>query len=132
MNLDWRAAIGVALVLGLAFWLASALEDGSSTSQRVVLAPIAPVGRVVHRTVYAGNGTKEIGTVTVTAPATIHWTCSRCAFFSLTSMPSGTSFIAISSTRASGTSAVDPGTYQAVRVISNGDWTVRITAHGSP
>jgi hypothetical protein len=77
---------------------------------------------------FSGNGTKEIGSITVSQPSSIQWTCSRCAAFAFTSGLSGTQAIDVGSNASSGTSAVDPGTYPDARVISNGDWTIRITS----
>ena len=77
---------------------------------------------------YQGNGIKNVGTITVGSPSTIQWACQGCATFTLTSGYNGTSAISISSTAGSGTSAVDPGTYNDVQVISNGNWAFRIVS----
>lgn len=75
---------------------------------------------------YHGNGIESLGTITVHAPSKLDWTCNGCATFTVTSGLSGDNAIAISSTSASGSSSVDPGTYPDVQVISTGDWAFRI------
>jgi hypothetical protein len=76
----------------------------------------------------SGNGTKNLGTITVGHPTIVEWTRSGCAAFAFTSGLSGTHVIDIGSTDAAGYSVVDPGTYPDGQVISNGDWTITFVA----
>ena len=76
---------------------------------------------------FSGNGSTNLGTITISTPSTIQWACQGCAAFGMASDPSGGSnIIALNSQATSGTSAVDPGTYTNVRVVSNGNWAIRI------
>lgn len=79
--------------------------------------------------VYSGQGTKNVGTITVSAPSTLQWVCDGCGAFSVTSNidPNASTVIAVSSQASKGTTAVDPGTYNDVQVISDGSWAFRIT-----
>lgn len=75
---------------------------------------------------FSGNGTKSLGTIRVTSPSVIQWTCSGCAEFAFISEAIGTHVINVGSKAASGTSSLDPGTYPDAQVISDGSWTIRI------
>jgi hypothetical protein len=84
---------------------------------------------------FRGAGTENLGTITVTSPSTLEWTCRGCLVFGVngaTSDYAGTIGIA-SSNRSSGVTAVEPGTYKSVNVIadegeSNAGWSISI--HG--
>lgn len=98
----------------------TATETVTQTSSPA--APAAPRGHS-----FSGNGTEELGTVTVHAPSTITWHCDGCAAFALTSHVTGTEAINVGSSASGGTSHVDPGTYPDTQVISNGSWSVVIS-----
>lgn len=75
---------------------------------------------------FSGNGTKSLGTINVPTASTLEWTCSRCITFGVNNNPSDSGTISIGSNAASGSSAVDAGTYHDVQVISDGNWTIKI------
>ncbi len=76
---------------------------------------------------YEGNGTKSLGRITVSQPSTIHWHSSG-SFFGMTALSTGKDKdIAVSSQSSSGESAVEPGTYEEVSVIGEGDWGITIS-----
>jgi hypothetical protein len=76
---------------------------------------------------YSGDGTKNLGTVTISQPSTLHWTAGG-GFFGITGATSGYEHtIAISSQASSGESAVEPGTYKEVNVLGQGGWSITIS-----
>jgi hypothetical protein len=80
---------------------------------------------------FSGNGSTNLGTVTVTAPSTISWTCGGCTTFAMSSFDEATDTdIAIDSQASSGTSAVSPGSYPNVSVVSGGTFSINITPGG--
>lgn len=79
---------------------------------------------------YAGNGTKSLGTVTVSEPSVIHWHASGGFFAILGETRPSEHSIAIASRAAGGESAVEPGTYHEVSVDAFGEWGFTITSQG--
>jgi hypothetical protein len=71
---------------------------------------------------YSGNGGKNLGTITVSSSSTLHWTNDG-ALIQINDDGHG---IAVSSEAQSGTTAVEPGTYENVHVNASGDWTITI------
>lgn len=118
-----------AAVIGLAGCGAGATTTvvQQTTITRTVTASISAPRRLAGPgQTYTGNGTKTIGTITISRPSTIEWSCTGCAAFAFTSHLSGTSAIDVGSKASSGTSAIDPGRYPDAQVISDGDWRIRI------
>jgi hypothetical protein len=88
---------------------------------------------------FKGNGTKNLGTISVAYNGTITWTndaptptanSTMITLFSIIGAPAtaNSPSIIIQSQASSGTSAVSAGVYQNVQVASAGSWTIRITA----
>jgi len=78
---------------------------------------------------YSGNGTKNIGTITVSQPSVLHWTAPE--GFSITGEATPDEHpIAVASKASSGESVVEPGTYHDVSVIAVGEWSFTITPQG--
>ena len=84
-----------------------------------------PAAKPATANTVRGNGSENLGTITVSSPSTLEWSCT-CGVFSIVSGLSGTHAIAIDSQASSGQSAVDPGSYPDAQVQSDGTWTVRI------
>lgn len=91
---------------------------GSSSTAAATFAPLAGP--------YSGNGSENVGTITVNAGATLQWACHGCSVFSIDSDLSGSNVISVDSQASSGSTFVDAGTYTNVRVISDGNWAFRI------
>jgi hypothetical protein len=72
---------------------------------------------------YSGNGGKNLGTIAVSSSSTLHWTNDG----ALIEINDDSNGIAVNSEAHSGTTAVDPGTYENVYVNASGDWTITIT-----
>jgi hypothetical protein len=76
---------------------------------------------------YSGDGTKSLGTLTITQPSTLHWHASE-GFFAVEGATSGYDHtIAISSKASSGESSIEPGSYHEVSVLAQGEWSFTIT-----
>jgi hypothetical protein len=83
---------------------------------------------------FKGSGIENLGTIAVSVPSTLEWSCSSCDVFSAAAIStSGTDSISVSAPgRTSGVTAVEPGTYKSVEVIANeteagSGWTIKIT-----
>jgi hypothetical protein len=84
---------------------------------------------------YKGNGVQSLGTITVSAPSTLRWSCPECSIFAVTGTSgSGSAIVIDSQHHSSGESAVEPGTYHSVDVQAYaeggaaGDWTITIAS----
>lgn len=78
---------------------------------------------------FSGNGKKSMGTLVITVPSVVHWK-SGSPDFEFDGYNDNGSPIGISSRATSGTSIVDPGTYQMVYASTIGNdesWIVTIT-----
>lgn len=76
---------------------------------------------------FSGVGEKSVGTVNVHAPSTLHWSCSGgCEIFAIDNDPGDDSEISLDSNGSGGTTALDPGVYHDVKVLTSGSWTFRI------
>ena len=73
---------------------------------------------------YSGNGGKDLGTITVSSSSTLHWTNDG----ALIQIDDDGHGIAVNSEAHSGTTAVEPGTYENVHVNASGDWAITIKA----
>jgi hypothetical protein len=71
---------------------------------------------------FSGNGTKNLGDLSVNAESILTWTNDGGAF----SVVSGDGGIAVSSQARRGTSVVPAGHYPNVQVIAFGNWTIKI------
>jgi hypothetical protein len=71
---------------------------------------------------YSGNGKKSLGTITVSSSSTLHWTNDG----ALIQINDDSDGIAVNSEAPSGTTAVEPGTYEDVYVNATGNWTITI------
>lgn len=79
---------------------------------------------------YSGNGTKNLGTISVSQPSVLHWHATG-GIFTITGLTSPAEHaIAVSSKASSGETVVEPGTYHEVSVIALGEWGVTITPQG--
>jgi hypothetical protein len=83
---------------------------------------------------FHGNGVENLGTVTVSVPSTLRWSCPECSIFSITASSEGSAVIALDSQKhTAGITAVEPATYHSVSVQAYseggvaGEWTVTIT-----
>lgn len=83
---------------------------------------------------YSGNGSENLGTITVSQPSTLKWSCSGCLVFAIDgSTPDYSATIGVDSEHhSSGVTAVEPGTYHSVNVTAdegetNEGWTITIT-----
>lgn len=82
---------------------------------------------------FSGNGSTNLGTITIATSSTISWTCPQCSSsaFGMDSFDQADDTdIAIDSQATSGTSAVSAGTYPNVSVSGYGDWSIKITPGG--
>jgi hypothetical protein len=96
------------------------------------VAPTKPIGSTEAGQHWSGNGSTNLGTITITTPSTISWSCPGCssAAFGMDSFDqTNDTDIAIDSQSTSGTSAVSPGTYPNVSVNGYGDWSIRISTN---
>lgn len=79
---------------------------------------------------FSGNGTLNLGTISVSQSSKLTWTCNQCAgaggFSVVSSADPNGDIIDISSNANSGSSVVDPGSYPETDVITNGSWTIHI------
>jgi hypothetical protein len=82
--------------------------------------------------VFKGNGDENLGTISVSTPSTLHWSCRSCSVFSVVGS-GGTVYIGVDSQEhTSGVTAVEPGTYHSVGVtVDEGEgstgWTITIS-----
>lgn len=83
---------------------------------------------------FKGNGVQNLGTINVSAPSTLHWSCADCAIFSITGLSRSGPVIALDSQKhTSGVTAVEPATYHSVDVQAYGEmgvageWTITIS-----
>lgn len=115
------AVIAVGLAVALAGCGGSSASSSSTTS-----SPQAASGQS-----FSGNGTQNLGTIRVSHPSKLEWTCHGCSSFAVVSEPSNTNnAITIVSTFGSGSSVVDPGNYPATDVVAVGSWTIHIVPAG--
>lgn len=102
----------------------TAAAPPSTTSAPAVGGPAD--GHVFH-----GNGGQSIGTINVSAPSTLRWSCPSCAGdnFAVTNSPSDSGSIFVNALGpTSGSTSVDPGVYHDVSVdTEGGDWTIVIS-----
>jgi curli biogenesis system outer membrane secretion channel CsgG len=73
---------------------------------------------------FSGNGGKNLGTITVNADSTVHWTNDG-GLFQVFDSDAGLG-LTINSQGHSGTSALSAGTYHNVVVNADGNWTLQI------
>ncbi len=78
-------------------------------------------GRVAKQR-FAGDGARNLGTITVASPATLRWTSSGKRFRLL--FDGGAQ--AVDTASHAGQTFVPAGTYSQVTVQSDGNWTIRI------
>ncbi len=117
-----------------------AVAAGSGKSKTSPTSSPALVTTPAHTTkakpqVFTGSGTENLGTINVPVASTLHWSCPSCSVFSVTAHTSSyTQTIAVdSSSRTSGVTAVEPGTYGEAQVISDegasggSGWTITIS-----
>jgi hypothetical protein len=81
---------------------------------------------------FTGNGVQNLGTINVSAPSALEWSCPSCTIFSVTGSSSAGPVIALDSQKhTSGVTAVEPGSYHSVDVQAYGEtgvageWVVR-------
>jgi hypothetical protein len=100
----------------------STVTQTTSANPVTTQTPTAPASSGSGQT-FSGNGTKSVGTITVQAPSTLAWKCEGCTTFALAGATSNySSTISLDSQATSGTTAVEPGTYNDVQVIADGTW----------
>jgi hypothetical protein len=80
---------------------------------------------------YSGNGSKNLGAITVSQPSVIHWHATG-GFFYVSGASTGSEphYIALSSKASGGESVVAPGTYAEVTVAALGEWSFSISPQG--
>jgi hypothetical protein len=99
---------------------------GSATSSSTTSAPGSPQN-------FTGSNTQNLGTITVSSPSQLHWSCPGCASstFMITNGSTDAHPIGVNTPNAtSGQAAVQPGTYTNVTVQGTGSWTIAITPGG--
>jgi len=79
---------------------------------------------------YTGNGTKSLGTITVSQPSVLHWHATGGEFGIDGETVPNEHTIGVASTASSGESVVEPGTYHEVMVVAGGEWSFTITPQG--
>ena len=80
---------------------------------------------------FSGNGLQNLGPITVPVDSYLVWSCSACSSIAITSdVNSADDYIDLDSTDTSGETYVDAGTYNNVRVITDGTWSFSFTAAG--
>jgi hypothetical protein len=72
---------------------------------------------------FSGNGAKRLGTVTISADSTVHWTHDG-GIFQIFDDQNG---FRINSQARSGDSHISAGAYNNVQVNALGNWTISIT-----
>jgi hypothetical protein len=90
----------------------------TATAQGGATATVPPSGSVS----YSGNEGMDLGTITVSSSSTLRWTNDG-ALIQINDDGHG---IAVNSGAHSGTTAIEPGTYNNVNVNASGDWTITI------
>jgi hypothetical protein len=93
-------------------------DTQTATAQGATATVPASSGSVSYR----GNGKDSLGTIAVPSSSTLRWTNAG-ALIQINDDGNG---IAVDSEAHSGTTAVEPGTYENVLVNADGDWTVTI------
>jgi hypothetical protein len=84
---------------------------------------------------FKGSGSENIGTISVSVPSTLRWSCATCNVFGVGALSThATHTITVDAQgRTGGVTAVEPGTYHSVSVSANEvkagkGWTIRVTA----
>lgn len=95
-----------------------ATSTQTATTQGATAAVPAASGSVS----YSGNGGKNLGTIDVSSPSTLHWTNDG----ALIQINDDSAGIAVNSEAHSGTTAVEPGTYKNVSVNAIGNWKITV------
>lgn len=133
------AIIVLIIIIAIAASAGSKTSSGTTSSPALVTTPAhttaAKAAPPAKPQTFTGNGTENLGTINVPVASTLHWSCPGCAVFSITGQTSSyAQTIAVdSSSSTSGSSAVEPGTYHGVEVISDegvsggSGWTVTIS-----
>jgi hypothetical protein len=132
-------AIIVLIVIIAVAASAGSKSTGPTSSPALVTTPAhttaAKAAPPARPQTFTGSGTENLGTINVPVASTLHWSCPGCSVFSITGQTSSYSqTIAVdSSSSTSGVTAVEPGTYHSVSVISDegasggSGWTITIS-----
>jgi hypothetical protein len=104
-------------------------SGGSGDSATAPSRPQSPRSAQTTQS-FSGNGSKNLGTITVASESTLTWTNDGDVFAVGSDLnPSNPSdYLSVSSQAHGGDSAVAAGTYSNVRVIAGGNWKIRIVA----
>jgi hypothetical protein len=116
----------------------SAQGGGTATASRTVAirpnpppAPPPPPPGPDANLSFAGDGTENLGPITVPVNSYLDWTCAGvgCSF-GVDSDPNAAGNVIATSGQGSGQTYVDAGTYNNVNVLAIGSWTITFTAAG--
>lgn len=89
--------------------------------------PSGPTGGGGSGNTFNGNGSQNLGTITVPSDSTLYWQCGGCSSMDISSQTnSDGNSISISSTATSGQSPVSAGAYDNVQVSADGAFTIAI------
>ncbi len=89
--------------------------------------PSGPTGGGGNENTFNGNGSQNLGTITVPSDSTLYWQCDSCSSMDISSQTnSDGNSISVSSSATSGQSPVSAGTYDNVQVTADGAFTIAI------
>lgn len=89
--------------------------------------PSGPTGGGGNGNTFNGNGSQNLGTITVPSDSTLYWQCDSCSSMDISSQTnSDGNSISVSSTATSGQGPVSAGTYDNVQVSADGAYTIAI------
>jgi hypothetical protein len=89
--------------------------------------PSGPTGGGGNGNTFSGDGSQNLGTITVPSDSTLYWQCDSCSSMDISSQTnSDGNSIAISSSATSGQSPISAGTYNNVQVSTDAAFTIAI------
>jgi hypothetical protein len=89
--------------------------------------PSGPTGGGGNGNTFSGDGSQNLGTITVPADSTLYWQCDSCSSMDISSQTNGDgNSIAVSSSATSGQTPISAGTYDNVQVSTDAAFTIAI------
>lgn len=89
--------------------------------------PSGPTGGGGNGNTFSGDGSQNLGTITVPSDSTLYWQCDSCSSMDISSQTnSDGNSIAVSSSATSGQSPISAGTYDNVQVSTDAAFTIAI------
>ena len=108
----------------------------STTTTSITSTKVSTTTALPHPTSsFSGNGSENIGTVNVSQPSELKWSCPSCTSdnFQIGNNPNDSSQITVNALGpTSGQTYLDPGTYHDVSINTEGGaWTINIVPGAS-